>query len=226
VRISINDELVGTYWVLPRLLEFQKAHSCPSIELQQTVELADIGRLQADMSIQFRRPQRPDLIAIQLGYLHSYPFASDSYIQAFGIPKASSDLKSHRLIQHALPLCEKEVFEQALGEELLEGIVGVKTNSGSAILYAVEHGAGIGVLPNYSLLLGAKLVPIDLGLKSRFDIWMAYHPDLRKSECHMLVVDRLRQIFDSRKYPCFTDVFNHPHELIRLMGARIGKNGF
>jgi DNA-binding transcriptional LysR family regulator len=224
VRISISDAL-GTYWVLPRLLEFQKAHRFPSIEFQQNGELADIGRLQADMAVQFRRPQRPDLIAIQLGYLHIYPFASDTYIQAYGIPKALSDLRSHRLIQQVYPLCDKEFFEQALGDEILEGIVAVKTNSGSAVLYAVEHGIGIGALPNYSLVLGAKLVPIDLGIKSRLDLWMTYHPDIRKSESHMMVVNWLRQVFDSRKFPCFTEVFSHPHELIGFMAPAVCRNG-
>ena len=77
-------------------------------------------------------------MAVQLGYLH-YPFASETYINAFGIPKALSDAKFHRL----------------------------------------------GMLPNYALALGAKLVPIDVGMKHRLDIWLTYHPDLRNSYPHM-----------------------------------------
>ncbi len=104
-----------------------------------------------------------------------------------------------------------------MGVESVEGIVGVRTNTSSAVLYAVERGAGIGMLPNYSLALGAKLVPIDVGLKHRLDIWMTYHPDLRNSYHHMLVVDWIRRIFDGRRFLCFDKKFIHPFDLMPLM---------
>ena len=130
-----------------------------------------------------------------------------------------SELKLHRVIQQISPLLEDGAYERALGVESLEGIVGVRTNTSSAILYAVERGAGIGVLPNYALALGAKLVPIDVGLKHRLEIWMTYHPDLRNSYRHMLVVDWLRQIFDGRRFPCFDEKFIHPCDLMLLMSG-------
>jgi DNA-binding transcriptional LysR family regulator len=216
VRVAITEGL-GTIWVLPRLLEFQKANRYLTFELQQTMELTDVGRLHADISIQFRRPERPDLVAVQLGYLHTYPFVSESYKNSFGLPKAPSDLKLHRVVQQISPQLEEGVYERVLGVESLEGIVGVRTNASSAVLYAVERGAGIGVLPTYVLALGAKLVPIDVGLKNRLDIWMTYHPDLRNSYRHMLVVDWLRQIFDGRRFPCFDEKFIHPRDLLPLM---------
>jgi DNA-binding transcriptional LysR family regulator len=216
VRVAITEG-IGTYWVLPRLLEFQKANRFLTVELQQTMELTDVGRLQADISIQFRRPVRPDLIAVQLGYLHSYPFASQSYIDLFGVPKGLSDVKSHRLIQQLSPLLDESAYQKVLSIETLEGIVGVRTNTSSAVLYAVERGAGIGILPNYALVLGAKLVPIDVGVNHRFEIWMTYHPDLRKSDHHMQVVDWIRRIFDPRRFPCFDEKFTHPYDLLPLM---------
>jgi len=216
VRVAITEGL-GTYWVLPRLLEFQKANRYLTFELQETMELTDVGRLEADISIQFRRPERPDLMAVQLGYLHNYPFASESYTKAFGIPKALSEAKFHRIIEQISPLLEAGAYERLLGVESVEGIVGVRTNTSSAVLYAVERGAGIGMLPNYALALGAKLVPIDVGLKHRLDIWMTYHPDLRNSYHHMLVVDWIRRIFDGRRFLCFDEKFIHPFDLMPLM---------
>lgn len=216
VRVAITEGL-GTYWLLPRLLEFQKTNRYLTIELQHTMEVTDVGRLQADISVQFLRPERPDLIAVHLGYLHIYPFASDSYKNLFGIPKTAGELKSHRWIQQISPLFEEGVYERTLGVESLEGIVGVRTNTSSAVLYAVERGAGIGMLPSYALVLGAKLVPIDVGLKHRLDIWMTYHPDLRNSKRHRLVVDWIRRIFDARRYVCFDETFTHPYDLLPLM---------
>jgi DNA-binding transcriptional LysR family regulator len=228
VRIAITEGL-GTFWLLPRLIELQKSNRFLIIELQQTMELTDVGRLQADISVQLQRPCRPDLIAVRLGYLHTYPFASGSYIELYGTPKALSDAKSHRLIQQISPLFEDGIYERTLGVENLEGIVGVRTNTSSAVLYAVERGAGIGILPNYALALGAKLVPIDAGIRHRSDIWMTYHPDLRKSERHMQVADWLRRIFDGRRFPCFGEKFIHPNELMLLMhetAATFSAQGF
>jgi len=220
VRVAITEGL-GTYWVLPKLLEFQKTNRFLTIELQQTMEFTDIGRLQADISIQFQRPERPDLIAVQLGYLHSYPFASEAYKETFGLPKALSELKQHRLVQLISPLIGEGAYERALGVPSLEGVVGVRTNTSSAVLYAVERGAGIGMLPNYALALGAKLVPIDVGMTHRLDIWLTYHPDLRKSDRHILVIDWLRRIFDARRYRCFDEKFTHPYDLLPLMTGAI-----
>ncbi|MGH6801695.1 MAG: LysR family transcriptional regulator, partial [Methylocella sp.] len=42
VRVAITEGL-GTIWVLPRLLEFQKANRYLTFELQQTLELTDVG---------------------------------------------------------------------------------------------------------------------------------------------------------------------------------------
>lgn len=221
VRVAISEGL-GTAWVLPRLLEFQKTNRYLTFELQQTMALTDVGRLQADISIQYLRPERADLVTVQLGYLHIYPFVSEAYKNEFGVPKAFSDLKLHRLIQQLSPQLEG-IYERLLGVESLEGIVGVRTNSGAAVLYAVERGAGIGFLPNYALALGAKLVPIDIGLKYRLDVWMAYHPDLRNSHRHLSIIDWLRQIFDGRRYPCFGEKFIHPNELLVSMSGRISK---
>ena len=137
--------------------------------------------------------------------------------------QALSDLRLHRVVQQISPLLEEGAYERILGVESLEGIVGVRANSSSAVLYAVERGAGIGMLPNYALSLGAKLVPIDVGLKHRLDIWMTYHPDLRNSYRHMLVVDWLRRIFDGRRFVCFEEKFIHPIDLVPLMrGATLG----
>jgi hypothetical protein len=46
---------------------------------------------------------------------------------------------------------------------------------------------------------------------------MTYHPDIRKSERHMVVIDLLRKLFDSRRFPCFREEFIHPRELVSLM---------
>jgi len=223
VRVAITEGL-GIYWVLPRLLDFQKANRRLTFELESTMEHTDVGRLEADMSVQFVRPERPDLISVRLGHLHIYPFASFGYRELYGLPTTLEETRKHRIIQQVTPLWEPGIYERALGVDSLEGIVGVATNSSSAVLYAVERDAGIGALPTYALTLGAKLVPVDIGFSRRLEIWLTYHPDLRNSSRHMVVVDWLRRIFDPARFPCFGEKFIHPSELGRVLSDAVAIN--
>lgn len=223
VRVAITEGL-GTYWVLPRLLEFQKANRFLLFELQATMQHVDVGRLHADISIQFARPSRPDLKAVQLGFLHTYPFVSEGYRQLYGLPKNLTELKSHRVIQQISPLLEEGAYERVLGLESLEGVVGVRTNASSALLYAVERDAGIGFLPSYALALGANVVPVDMGIKHSLEIWMTYHPDIRNSKRHVVVIDWLRRIFDPKRFPCFEENFVHPRDLVQSMSETAAIN--
>src|ERR1700730_2739014 len=209
VRIAITEGL-GTYWLMPKLIEFQYANRMLTFELNCTMELTDVSRLQADISIQFTRPSNPDMIAIRLGRLYVFPFVAESYQRLFGLPASLHDLRHHRLLQQVSPQLEDKLHS-------FEGAVGIRTNASSALLYAVERGAGVGFLPTYALALGARLVPVEIGITHFYDIWLTYHPDLKNSERHVAVLGWLRRIFNPQVYPYFKDEFIHPVALIELM---------
>ncbi len=228
VRVAITEGL-GTYWLMPKLIEFQYANRMLTFELNCTMELTDVSRLQADISIQFKRPSNPDMIATRLGRLHVFPFVAESYQRLFGLPASLHDLRHHRLLQQVSPQFEESVFEEKLKLYDVEGAVGIRTNASSALLYAVERGAGVGFLPTYALALGARLVPVEIGISHFYDIWVTYHPDLKNSVRHMAVLGWLRRIFDPQRYPCFKDEFIHPVALIELMAetaAPVHARGF
>jgi DNA-binding transcriptional LysR family regulator len=218
VRVAVTEG-PGNFWVLPRLIDFQKTYRKIMVDLRCAMEQADVSRLEADISIQFERPTNPDLIVTKLGRLHIYTFASKAYCDAYGFPKSISDLKKHRIIkQHGVQLDETG-YARILGLESLEGVVGISTNSSVAVLYAVERGAGIGFLPTSAIALGAPLVAIDLGINYHMDLWLTYHKEFRNSDRHRIVIEWLKSIFDPKAYACFRDEFIHPNELIPLMAA-------
>jgi DNA-binding transcriptional LysR family regulator len=181
------------------------------------MELADVARLEADIAIQFGQPANPDMIVTRLGRLHLYAFVSEEYARLHGVPKSLPDLKEHRLVQQVGPQLDEGAFARLLELESLTGIVGIRTNSSTAMLYAVERGAGVGVLPTCSIALGAPLVACDLGARYHLDLWLTYHPDLKRSEKHMVVVDWLKHIFNPASYACFKDEFIHPNDLVAAM---------
>src|SRR5438552_11290207 len=216
VRVAVTEG-PGNFWVLPRLIDFQKTYRKITVDLRCAMEQADVSRLEADISIQFDRPTNADLIVTKLGRLHIYSYASEAYRDAYGLPKSLADLRNHRIVkQHGVQLDETG-YARILGLESLEGIVGISTNSSVAVLYAIERGAGVGFLPTSAIALGAPLVAIDLGINYHMDLWLTYHKEFRNSDRHKIVIEWLKSIFDHKVHSCFRDEFIHPNDLTPLM---------
>jgi hypothetical protein len=69
------------------------------------------------------------------------------------------------------------------------------------------------MLPTYGQALGAQLVPLDLGIVQPLDIWMAYHPDVKRIARVKRTIDWIVQSFDPQRFPWFRDEFIHPDKL-------------
>src|SRR5437879_7035671 len=216
VRVAVTEG-PGHFWILPRLIDFQKTYRKITVDLRCAMEQADVARLEADIAIQLEPPTNPDLIVAKLGRLHIYPFVSKEYETLFGVPATLAELKNHRIVKQTAPQVDDTAYARILGLASLEGIVGIKTNSSVGVLYAVERGAGIGFLPSAVIAMGVPLVAVDLGVSHHVDLWLTYHKEFRNSDRHKIVIDWLKKIFDPKIYPCFRDEFIHPTDLIPLM---------
>ncbi|MBR0713784.1 LysR family transcriptional regulator [Bradyrhizobium liaoningense] len=228
VRVAVTEG-PGNFWILPRLIDFQKTYRKITVDLRCAMEQADVARLESDIAIQLEPPTNPDLIVAKLGRLHIYPFVSKGYESLHGVPATLAELKNHRIVKQSAPQVDDTAYARILGLKSLEGIVGIKTNSSIGVLYAVERGAGIGFLPTVSIALGAPLVAVDLGASHHADLWLTYHKEFRSSERHKIVVDWLKKIFDPKTYPCFRDEFIHPNALVPMMAAAresVGLTGY
>jgi DNA-binding transcriptional LysR family regulator len=218
VRVAVTEG-PGNFWILPRLIDFQKTYRKITVDLRCAMEQADVARLESDIAVQLEPPTNPDLIIAKLGRLHIYPFVSQEYQRLYGVPASLSELKGHRIVKQNAPQVDDTAYARILGLTSLEGIVGIKTNSSIGVLYAVERGAGVGFLPTSAIAMGAPLVAVDLGVSHHADLWITYHKEFRNSDRHKIVIDWLKKIFDPKTYPCFRDEFIHPNALIPMMTA-------
>jgi DNA-binding transcriptional LysR family regulator len=218
VRVAVTEG-PGNFWILPRLIDFQKTHRKITVDLRCAMEHADVARLESDIAIQLEPPTNPDLIVAKLGRLHIYPFVSEAYQKLYGVPSTLSELRNHRIVKQNAPQVDDGAYARILGLNSIEGVVGIKTNSSIGVLYAVERGAGVGFLPTSAIALGAPLVAVDMGVSHHADLWLTYHKEFRSSDRHKIVIDWLRKIFDPRAYACFRDEFIHPNALIPMMMA-------
>lgn len=214
IRCSVTEGL-GTFWVIPKLVDFNRANPYSVIDVQCTMNVSDVWRMETDVAIQLVRPTNPELKVVKLGRIHIFTFAAPRYLDTFGTPRTTKDLARHRLVEQVSPQTPRGVLEAALGLDSIEGVVALRSNMSTAHFHAIELGLGIGALPTYAVPLGARVVPVDVDVHFPVDIWLTYHPDIRDVPRVALFIDWLRDIFDPVKYPWFRDEFIHPRELAK-----------
>lgn len=212
LRISVTEGL-GTYWLMPKMVEFQRAHPKVIVELNCTMRKADLLSMDADIAIQLVRPENPDLKHVRLGRMHVMPFASRQYLKTNGTPQSMDDIVNHTIVEQLSPQIDFDAVDKMFPNQPREGFVSVATNTSTAHLLAVEGGAGLGMLPTYLAVLGSELVPVDLDLIVQHDIWLVYNPEMAKLKRVATAIKWIRQAFDPKRYPCFQDDFIHPSDL-------------
>ena len=102
VRVAVTEG-PGNFWILPRLIDFQKTYRKITVDLRCAMEHADVARLESDIAIQLEPPTNSDLIVARLGRLHIYPFVSQGYRKLYGVPASLAELKNHRIIKQSAP---------------------------------------------------------------------------------------------------------------------------
>lgn len=215
VRIAVTEGL-GTFWLAPRLVEFQRSHPRLLIELGCAMRSADVLRLEADAAIQLIKPTAADLKVVRLGRLHAMLFAGRSYVDSYGLPKTRDELRKHRFVlQSADQVASQEAYNKVFPGVPQAGFVAVRTNVSSAHYWTIAKGAGIGWLPTYSYAIGGRVLPLDLDpeLRFSFDIWLTYHPDTNRIPRCRKTIDWIIESFDAKEFPWFADEFVHPNDL-------------
>ena len=162
VRLAVTEGL-GTFWLAPRLVEFQRANPKLMVNLECTTKSADVFRLEADVSVQIQRPTASDLKMLKLGTVHLMFFAAKSYLDTYGYPETVADLQHHRLVvQSDDDKRWRELYDKLFPGVPPVGFVSLRSNVSSAHYWSIAKGAGIGMLPTYAQAIGAQLVPLHL----------------------------------------------------------------
>jgi DNA-binding transcriptional LysR family regulator len=212
VRVAVTEGL-GTFWLAPRLVEFQQSFPNILVDLHCAMRSADVSRHEADVAIHLSRPAAPDVKLVRLGRMHLMFFASQKYIDTYGVPRTVDDFAKHRLVmQVADQTAAKETFESVFPGYSQQELLVMKTNVSSANYWAVAYGAGIGVFPSYACELGGKIIPLEIELRRPFDIWLSYHPGSGRIPRVRRMIDWLVEAFNPAKFPWFKDEFVHPSE--------------
>jgi DNA-binding transcriptional LysR family regulator len=221
VRLAVTEGL-GTFWIAPRLIEFQRAFPKLMVEMHCSMSPPDILRLEADVGVQLTRPENKDLKIVRLGRVHAMPFAAPSYVSTYGKPWTVKEFATHRIVMQMSPNIPSEtVFRELFPGAPVESLIVFQSNVSSAHYWSIAKGAGIGILPTYANAMGAPVVAIDIRdetdpsrmLRWHSDIWLSYHPDAHRIPRVRRLVAWLREAFSAKLYPWFADDFVHPDDL-------------
>lgn len=217
VRLSATEGL-GIFWIAPRIVEFQRANPDVLIDLRCHRSTADILRLEADVAVQLTRPVQKEVRVVKLGRMHMLPFASRSYVERYGLPKRAEDIGSHLLVaQIGEQLVTPEQYGRELGQ-LPNMHYAMRSNVSGAQYWSIATGVGIGLLPTYTMAVGAQLIPVDVGFHPYQDIWLVYHPDASRIRRVRNFIDWLIELFSPQRYPWFADEFLHPRDFPKDRG--------
>lgn len=215
-RVELQvSEGIGTFWVVPRLADFHRQH--PDILISLNCSLVPLNRFQSSncIALQLVRPEDPNAVCGHLGAVHVMPFAAPDYLNRFGIPRNLQDGRNHQMVIQTGDLMHADFLPLLFGDVSPANMIALETNSSAAHYWAVAKGVGIGMLPTYARAITRSVVPVDMELKLRRDLWLAYPLEAKKSKAMTTVLAWLRDSFDSRLYPWFSDDFVHPDDFER-----------
>lgn len=209
VRISLTDGL-ATYWMTPAVPAFHDRHPGILVEFNCSTEPADAVRMEAELSIRFKKPKEADLVAVKLGTLHFVPWASTRYLEHHGAPGNPQDLLGHRLLDHSAYYHDDGDWSNWFALARTTNLIRYRCNSSAALWNAIKNGVGIGLLPTYICEFAEGIAPIVLGVRTHSHIWLVYHSELRNTARVRVVIDWIGSLFDKSTWPWFRDDFHAP----------------
>ena len=175
---------IGAIWLAQRISRFLDLFPSVEVELIVTNEELDLGMREADIAIRLRRPSQPDLIQRRLFTVPYCAYASQKYLDRFGIPLTIDDLDSHRIVSLG---GQQPAFIADLHNLATRGrdpknprLQQLVVNDSLALRHAVEGGAGIGMAPNYAIKDRPGIVQVlkDVEMPT-LDGYLVYPEELR-----------------------------------------------
>lgn len=205
VSLTVTEGL-GSNWLIPQTRIFDERHPLIGLRFRITNDIADVSRFDSDLAIQMRPPTADDVVAIKLGRMHFELFASEDYLARYGWPTSVEALRGHKFI---------EQFDGHLDQGHLASFnlsarksqIAAQVRGSIGAISAIESGLGIGVLPNYSIAIGNKVVALGLPTRTHREIFLTYKRDLRDSPGLAQAVDWIKECFSSSRWPCFRDEY-------------------
>ncbi|MEK6637684.1 MAG: LysR family transcriptional regulator [Pseudomonadota bacterium] len=209
LRISCTEG-VGSYWLTPRINDLHDRLPSHVIVLDNDFDQHRIHSPDYDIRIGFAKPTDPEAIVKKLATVHQMLFASEAYVAKHGMPTSINDVRDHRLVLLSAPGVKSDAVSLFFGEDGARQLVTARFNTGHSLLGAIAGGIGIGALPTYAGAISARLIPLDVPVTLKFELWLSFDRSGANSIPVREAINWAHRCFDQARYPWFADDFIHP----------------
>lgn len=167
----------------PALVRFRKNYPQLRIQLISTDEIIPLSSGAAHVSLRVgKEPNDPDLIARKIFRMGIAYYATDSYVQEFGLPSGPEEYNQH---QWAMPSIDK--YHIPFVKHVINNIdfdrVVFQSNHFPDVHSAVAAGMGIGLMPLSKAEEDPTLHKLEIQTDEKDDshLWFVYHKDLKNN---------------------------------------------
>jgi DNA-binding transcriptional LysR family regulator len=217
LRISCSEG-VGSYWLTPRLSDLHERLSNHVVVLDNDFDQNRIHSSDYDIRIGFAKPTDPEAIVKKLATVHQMLFASEAYLAKYGMPSSMNDVRGHRLLLLSAPGVKSDAVSLFFGEDGGRQLVAARFNTGHSLLGAIANGIGIGALPTYAGAISSRLIPLDVPVTLKFELWLSFDRSGASSLPVREAINWAHRCFDPASHPWFADEFIHPRDFEDQLG--------
>lgn len=194
VRLSMPDT-IACYLGTANMVDFYRQFPDINVETQIQNKLPDMYNLEADIALSFEPPWEEDLVLVAAKDVPCALYASESYIEKYGMPKDYNDLvENHRI-------CNKDDSEYYIPgwRDVLEAAPHVvcRNNSVFSFRAAVENGIGIGVCFKYFGETNLVKIKTIHNFDTHFKIFLVAHKDTKDVPRIRAMLEYLKNLFQN-----------------------------
>ena len=174
----------GTLWLAPRLAKLYKRYPDLRVDLMLEERVLDLPMREADVAIRMKEPSQADLIRKRLMTVKMQMFATQPYLDEYGMPEKLEDLADHRLICQNANSAQVGAGSNMVQHLLTYDVKSLLTvNNYFGVLQGVLQNLGLGILPDYVSQDEPRLIHVLPEIESAdVPVFLAYPEELRQSK--------------------------------------------
>lgn len=176
--------------ILPGILSsLREAAPGITIRIQESNDVWNLVKREADIAIRHTRPHEPELIAHHVGDLRANLYATSAYLEREGRPRSFREVADHSFI--GIPDPDRLIAAmQNMGVPLKPENFAIQPHSNIVTWEMVKAGLGVSMMPEVlgEVEPGVEKVLADVP-SLEFPVWLVTHRELQTSP-------RIRTVFD------------------------------
>lgn len=206
VSIATTDRLAVEF-LMSSVKILRDRHPNINVTMKLGAQMADMSRGEAEIAVRTQRPEAPDLVAKRLGRWDVGLYATQAYLDKFGLPELGQHLANHDIALYDNKFSSRAP-DTMVGESRRDARIVARLTSSFLLTTFVRSGMALGELPCYQELRYPELIRIwpDKARKKKYEVWKVTHKDAAELARVKAVSDVISEVFDGEIKPLIADL--------------------